>query len=54
VSATGKLAAFAVAVAAAFGLGYGLGDLAGPFDERDDKPAVHDEHGWGSDEQPDQ
>ena len=35
-----RLAAFALAVAATFGLGYGVGDLAGPFD---DAPA-HDQH----------
>lgn len=46
-SATGKLAAFAVAVAVAFGLGYGVGDLVGPFGEREDAPAVHDEHETG-------
>lgn len=49
-SGTGKLAAFAVAVAAAFGLGYGVGDAVGPFDDegdRTDAPAVHDEHWTG-------
>ena len=47
-STTGKLAAFALAVAAAFGLGYGVGDAVGPFDDGDDTPAVHDgEHEMG-------
>jgi hypothetical protein len=31
VTAPVKLAAFAAVVAAAFGLGFGAGDLAGPF-----------------------
>lgn len=35
-----KLAAFAVAAAAAFTLGYGAGGVAGPFDGNRDTPAV--------------
>jgi hypothetical protein len=50
VTAPLKLAAFAFAVAAAFGLGYGVGDQVGPFDETEERPAIHDEHEWGSDE----
>jgi len=38
VNATAKLAAFAVAVAAAFGLGFGAGELAGPFDDAPETP----------------
>ena len=41
------LAAFAVAVVAAFGLGYGVGDQVGPFGETEDRPAIHDEHRMG-------
>ena len=33
-----KLAAFAVAAAAAFALGYGAGGVAGPFDSSRDAP----------------
>ena len=29
-----RLALFAVAAAAAFGLGFGIGDAAGPFEDR--------------------
>ena len=39
-NATAKLAAFAVAVVAAFAVGYGAGQVAGPFD---DAPS-HDVH----------
>ena len=46
-SAAGKLAAFTLAVAAAFGLGYGVGDAVGPFDDERDAPVVHDEHEVG-------
>ena len=35
-----KLAAFAVAAAAAFALGFGAGGVAGPFDGSRDTPAV--------------
>lgn len=35
-----RLAAFAVAVAATFGLGFGVGDLLGPFED----PPAHDQH----------
>lgn len=46
-SAAGKLAAFMLAVAAAFGLGYGVGDAVGPFDDDADAPGVHEEHEAG-------
>ena len=32
-NAPARLALFAVAAAAAFGLGFGVGDAAGPFDD---------------------
>ena len=35
-----KLAAFAVAAAAAFALGFGAGGVAGPFDGSRDTPVV--------------
>ena len=40
-TAPAKLAVFAVAVAAAFALGFGAGEVAGPFDT-DDAPAHED------------
>ena len=42
-TAPAKLGAFAVAVAAAFGLGFGVGEFAGPFDDAPDTP-THDVH----------
>jgi hypothetical protein len=48
-----RLAAFAVAVAAAFGIGFGVGDVAGPFE---DAPTTHEEtptadpHDWHEDD----
>jgi hypothetical protein len=39
VTAGAKLAAFAVAGAAAFALGFGIGDAAGPFDDDREAPA---------------
>lgn len=45
-----KLAAFAVALAVALGAGYGMGRLAGPFDEgnADSAPMVHDGNEMGN------
>jgi hypothetical protein len=50
VNAPARLALFALAIAAAFGLGFGAGDAAGPFD---DSPAEQPS-GWhdGSEHQP--
>jgi hypothetical protein len=39
-----RLAAFAVAVAAALGLGFAVGDAVGPLD--DDPPPASDPHDW--------
>lgn len=39
-----KLSAFALAIAAAFGAGFGMGELAGPFGDDDPPPAVHGGH----------
>lgn len=43
-SARAKLAAFAAVLAAAFGLGWGAGALAGPFDD-EVVPPSHQQHG---------
>jgi len=62
VSAPARLAVFAIAAAAAFGLGFGIGDAAGPFEdspaerhapEHDTSDAPADPHGWhgGTEEQ---
>jgi len=40
-----KLAAFAAALAATFGLGLGLGQAVGPLDSTDPPAVVHDGHG---------
>ena len=47
-SAPARLAAFAVAVAAAFGIGFGLGDVVGPFEDAPthQSPETDDVHGW--------
>ena len=42
-NAPAKLAAFAVAVVAAFAVGYGTGEVVGPFDGTPDAPG-HDVH----------
>ena len=42
-NATAKLAAFAAAVLAALAVGYGAGELVGPFDDSPDAP-THTEH----------
>jgi hypothetical protein len=55
VNAPARLALFAVAAAAAFGLGFGVGDAVGPFQDTPTHemtpPAIDGPHGWHGQEE---